>query len=178
MVLRCSICDREFNSQESLSQHAAAKHSDSQTRAVHTSSKISIKTYIIIAVLVLVIVGGYQWYNTREVSSNQYDTFAQCLTEKGALFYGTFWCPHCKEQKKMFGNSIEYVSYIECSTPDGNSQLPVCAAAGIEGYPTWKFADGSELSGKQSFETLSKKTGCAILPPVNITAISNGNITA
>src|SRR3989344_3436349 len=163
MNLRCSICDREFNTVESLQQHAASKHGTEQVHA-RASSKISLKTYFIVALLLLVVVGGYHWYSNREVSSSQYDAFAQCLTEKGALFYGTFWCPHCKDQKKMFGDSIKYVSYVECSTPDGNSQLPVCAAAGIDGYPTWKFADNSTLGGTQSFETLSTKTGCPIIP--------------
>ena len=39
-----------------------------------------------------------------------YDDFAQCLTENDAKMYGAFWCPHCKEQKAMFGSSWKYVS--------------------------------------------------------------------
>ena len=27
----------------------------------------------------------------------KYDTFASCIKESGALFYGAFWCPHCQE---------------------------------------------------------------------------------
>lgn len=33
------------------------------------------------------------------------DTFAQCLKEKDSTFYGAFWCPHCQNQKAMFGKS-------------------------------------------------------------------------
>jgi len=31
-----------------------------------------------------------------------YSEFAKCLTQKGAKMYGTFWCPHCQNQKKEF----------------------------------------------------------------------------
>ena len=61
------------------------------------------------------------------------DAFAKCLTEKGLVMYGAEWCVHCKEQKALFGNSFQYVKYVEC--PD-NTQL--CVAEGINGYPTWK----------------------------------------
>ena len=30
---------------------------------------------------------------------------AEHLTEEGALFYGASWCPHCQEQKLLFGAS-------------------------------------------------------------------------
>lgn len=91
------------------------------------------------------------------------DSFASCLGEKGAVFYGAFWCPHCQNQKKMFGKSEKKLPYVECSTSDGRSQLPICIEKKIEGYPTWEFADGSRLSGEIKLETLAEKTGC-ILP--------------
>ncbi len=91
----------------------------------------------------------------------KYDDFAQCLSDKGAKMYGAYWCPHCKEQKEAFGNSWKYVNYIECSESDG-SQTQECAAAGIKGYPTWEFADGSRESGLMTFNELSAKTGCPL----------------
>ncbi|QQR65205.1 hypothetical protein IPH92_01310 [Candidatus Kaiserbacteria bacterium] len=90
-----------------------------------------------------------------------YDSFAQCITDAGAKFYGTYWCPHCKDQKALFKNSKK-LPYIECSTPNGQGQLPVCTDAKITGYPTWVFTDGSRLSGQQTFETLAEKTNCAV----------------
>ncbi|HEY4504811.1 MAG TPA: hypothetical protein VJI73_03495, partial [Candidatus Paceibacterota bacterium] len=33
------------------------------------------------------------------------DAFANCLKDRGAIFYGAFWCPHCANQKKLFGKS-------------------------------------------------------------------------
>lgn len=114
----------------------------------------------IVAIVVVVAIFGAS--KSPKVTPGQYDAFAQCLTDKEAKMYGAFWCSHCQSQKKMFGTSFEKIKYIECSTPDGNSQLKVCADAKIEGYPTWEFADGTRQSGELSFEVLSQKTGCEL----------------
>ena len=87
--------------------------------------------------------------------------FAQCLTEKGAKMYGAWWCPHCTKQKVLFGNAFDKVTYVECS--DATKQMvPLCVSAGIKNYPTWEFADGSRVTGEQSFAALAQKTGCEV----------------
>ena len=55
---------------------------------------------IIIAGAIVVVVGGIFLLASRP---GQYDNLAQCLTDKGAKFYGAFWCSHCQEQKAEFG---------------------------------------------------------------------------
>ena len=110
----------------------------------------------------VVIIGGVWFLIKANSGPSKYDDFAKCLKDKGAVFYGAFWCPHCQNQKKMFGSSEKFLPYVECSTPDGRSQLPVCNEKQITGYPTWKFADGSRESGEVPLETLSKKTDCPL----------------
>lgn len=90
------------------------------------------------------------------------DGFAQCLKDKGATFYGAFWCPHCQNQKKLFGSSAKLLPYVECSTPSGQSQTQICKDKNIEGYPTWEFADASRESGELSLTRLAEKTGCTL----------------
>ena len=90
---------------------------------------------------------------------------AQCLKDNGAVFYGAFWCSHCQNQKELFGAAAPALPYVECSTPDGYSQTFVCKEKEIKGYPTWRFADGSELDGEQSFATLAEKSGCTAALP-------------
>jgi hypothetical protein len=90
------------------------------------------------------------------------DTFAKCLAASGAKFYGAFWCSHCQAQKLEFGKSVEFMPYVECSTPDGKGQLPVCAAQNITGYPTWVFPDGSRESGEIPLTKLAYKTDCVL----------------
>ena len=126
---------------------------------------ISNKKFVITSIVVLLVIVGFSILlvkNSRNDRSGKYDQFASCLTEKGAKFYGAFWCPHCRTQKKMFGKSIDKVTYIECSTSDGKNQLDVCKEAGIQSYPTWTFSDGSKETGEVSFEKLSEKTGCQL----------------
>ena len=113
-------------------------------------------------VAIVIPLAIYASVSKPKQDSGPSDQFAQCLTDKGAKFYGAFWCSHCISQKKMFGQSFEKINYIECSTPDGKSQIKECEEAGINGYPTWKFADGSKVEGEVSFEVLSQKTGCEL----------------
>ena len=117
---------------------------------------------IIWAIVGIVLVGLTVFVIKAPVKPGELDTFATCLGEKGAKFYGTFWCPHCRNQKALFGKSARLLPYTECSTPDGNSQLQVCKDAKIEGYPTWEFSDGTRLSGEISLETLAEKTSCEL----------------
>ncbi|MEK7194844.1 MAG: thioredoxin domain-containing protein [Patescibacteria group bacterium] len=113
--------------------------------------------------IAIVVIGGIIWLNVRDNGKpGKYDAFAQCLTDKGAVFYGAFWCPHCQNQKKMFGKSEKLLNYVECSTTDGRGQLQVCKDKNVTGYPTWEFADASRLSGEIPLENLAEKTGCVL----------------
>jgi len=105
------------------------------------------------------LIGGTLWYRS---TPGTLDSFAQCLGDQGVTFYGAFWCPHCQNQKALFGKSEKYLPYVECSTPDGKSQLPICDDAGVTGYPTWEFADGSRLGGEIPLATLAEKTNCEL----------------
>lgn len=115
------------------------------------------------AVGVIVLIFGMYMIKTKtDATPGKLDSFAQCLKDKGAVFYGAFWCTHCQNQKAMFGKSVTLLPYVECSTPDGKGQFPICKEKNIEGYPTWIFADGSRLTGEVALETLAEKTGCTL----------------
>lgn len=83
--------------------------------------------------------------------------FATCLTDSGAIFYGTEWCPHCKDQKAMFGSALGNVTFVDC-----DENRDICQKEGIRGYPTWKLKDGSAITGTQPLSTLAEKTGCTL----------------
>ncbi len=84
---------------------------------------------------------------------------AKCITDSGARMFGAEWCGHCKDQKEMFGEHWKHINYIECDSPSG--QAPACALAGIEGYPTWEFGDGSRQGGAIPLSNLAELTGCS-----------------
>lgn len=94
-----------------------------------------------------------------QASSPAIEALASCLTNNGATFYGTERCPHCKDQKKLFGEAISKVNFVDC-----DKNAPSCNAAGVKWYPTWKFADWSELVGTQTLEALADKAGCQFGP--------------
>jgi glutaredoxin len=130
------------------------------------------KEISIIIVALLIILAGAYFLNTPGTSSTKYDQFAQCIKASGTTFYGAFWCPHCKAQKALFGSSVQYLPYVECSTPDGQSQTPICISKGIQSYPTWVFPDGSRLSGEVALADLAAKTSCQ-LPAGDSTATTS-----
>jgi hypothetical protein len=100
--------------------------------------------------------------STTSATPGKYDAFATCLKDKGALFYGAFWCTHCQEEKKLFGSSVKLLPYVECSTADANGQTQICIDKKIQEYPTWIFADGSTLNGTIPLQQLADKTSCVL----------------
>lgn len=73
------------------------------------------------------------------------------LAESGVKMYGAEWCPHCQDQKALFGAAAKRLPYIECSvgTRQGSAQTAACREARITTYPTW------EIAGKRYEEVLS-----------------------
>lgn len=93
---------------------------------------------------------------------------AQHLKQKNAKMYSAYWCPHCHEQKELFGKeAYNLVGSIECA-PDGrNSQTALCQKVqpDIEkqtgqafGFPTWEI-DGKFYPGTQTLEKLADLSG-------------------
>ena len=83
---------------------------------------------------------------------------AEHLKSSGAKMYGASWCPHCQQQKEMFGRSVNRLPYIECS-PGGRTapQASECRDANIKTYPTW-FIDGKPIEEVMSLKQLSELT--------------------
>lgn len=120
------------------------------------------KNVIWTLIVALVLIGLAVALYFVPASAGEYDEFATCLEEKEAKFFGTFWCPSCQKQKALFGKSSKKLPYIECSTPDGKSQLKECTDLGIDAYPTWEFVDGERMVGIIPLEDLAEKTGCSL----------------
>ncbi len=126
-------------------------------------------TYIIVGLL---IIGGFVWLINSPGKPGKYDAFAQCIKAKNVTFFGAFWCPHCQAEKARFGKSAQYLPYVECSNPDGQSQTQVCIKNQITTYPTWEFptttgptatTTGKErVVGELELGDLATKTSCTL----------------
>jgi len=108
----------------------------------------------------LVLVGAWcaGWY----YRTHRYDAFAKCLAAHQVKMYGLYWCPHCADQKEMFGASFKYVPYVECAIK-GSNEMPVqCKIVGVKQFPAWQFGMDPPKEGVLSLEALSDKTGCSL----------------
>jgi|SRR5579863_2195255 hypothetical protein len=116
---------------------------------------------LVYAVVLLLLVGAYG--AGRYYRNHKYDSFAKCLASKQAKMYGLYWCPHCADQKAMFGSSFHYVPYVECAIgPPGKELASECKIAGVRLFPSWQFGMDPPKEGVLSLQALSEKTGCAL----------------
>lgn len=147
----CKLCNKKFETEESLSQHNLSKHSVTEIK----KEKIQIKKYLLIAAVIVAFgIIAYTFY-FRAQQPGQYDDFAKCLTEKGAIIYGNDFCDYTTKQRSMFGNSKKYLNYIGCA---GGTE---CDLKKVKITPTWEI-NGTMYEGVQSFDKLSALSGCKI----------------
>ena len=88
---------------------------------------------------------------------------ANHLSQSGAVMYGAHWCPHCADQKAMFGDAAAQVPYVECDAGGENPQPELCQAKNLQGYPTWEV-EGELYPGVQSLDALANLSGFAAQP--------------
>jgi hypothetical protein len=110
---------------------------------------------------ILILLAG-AFIGGRYYRNHKYDSFAKCLAAKQAKMYGLYWCPHCIEQKQMFGDAFHYVPYVECAIKDSKEEAAECKVAGVKLFPSWQFGMEPPKEGVLSLETLSDKTGCGL----------------
>jgi uncharacterized membrane protein len=81
---------------------------------------------------------------------------AKHLTSIGAVKYGAYWCPHCYEQKQLFGKeAFAEINYVECAPEGKNPQPQKCVDAKIRAFPTW-IINGQLYEGTQTLDQLAK----------------------
>lgn len=150
MENRCNLCNKDFDTNTGLEQHNLAKH------AVKSSKPINFRKYFLFTAVGLIILFSALTVSSYMKSPGEYDDFAKCLTEKGAVVYGNNLCSYTGKQLNFFGKSKEYLNYIRCEKND-----KLCDEKGVKITPTWEF-EGKTYSGVQTFEALARITGCEI----------------
>lgn len=98
--------------------------------------------------------------NNGPKEPGKYADVAQCLTEKGVIMYGAYWCPHCQEQKQDFGDDVQFITYQECDDSGEDGDHKACLDAGVTSYPTWHFPGQGNLVGKSPIFVLAKLANC------------------
>ena len=85
---------------------------------------------------------------------------ANHLKAVDAVMYGAWWCPHCHDQKAVFGaEAAAVIPYVECAEDGKNSQTKLCRSESqVTGFPTWKI-NGEFYPGAQSLDRLAELSG-------------------
>lgn len=121
------------------------------------------KAGIITAVITIVLLAGGIYLMSQQgrpvEASESVHKLAACMSEKNVTMYGAYWCPHCRNQKAMFGDAFEKVKYVECT-----QETKTCTEKQVESYPTWIYQDGTRTMGEQPLEKLAEKSGCEYTP--------------
>ncbi len=130
-------------------------------------------------VVLTVLIGGLIWSNsvdpsnavdisnsTEKVSpaittfsSPQKIKFAKFLSDNNVKMFSAYWCPHCHDQKQLFGKkAVKNLTVIECAQDGKNNQYKLCREKQIEGFPSWEI-NGEIYSGVQDLNDLAIITG-------------------
>lgn len=132
-------------------------------------------SFIVAAIVTVGVLGLYATTNGKTVASSDgqlppvvvsistpdTEALATHLTATGAKEYGAFWCPHCHEQKELFGKSAAAkLNYVECDPKGANAQTDLCRQVGITSFPTWEI-DRKLYPGVQPLDQLADLSGYA-----------------
>ena len=92
-------------------------------------------------------------------SSPQKVKFAKFLNENNIVMYSAYWCPHCHDQKQLFGKeAVKELKVIECAKDGKDNQYELCQTKGISGFPSWEI-NGEIYSGTRDLNDLAAATG-------------------
>ena len=90
------------------------------------------------------------------ISSASANQLAEHLNKIGAVKYSAYWCPHCHDQRELFGKEASSkLNIIECAEDGKNNQSELCKAKGINGFPSWEI-NGRIESGVKSLAELAE----------------------
>ncbi|MBI4457949.1 vitamin K epoxide reductase family protein [Candidatus Uhrbacteria bacterium] len=96
--------------------------------------------------------------------TRDYSILAQCLTGQGASMYGSYICPACAKQKRLFGAAFNFIDEVECHPRGPEPQVERCVAKRIAKTPTWIQERGGvearRIEGVWTPEELAEMFGC------------------
>jgi len=91
-------------------------------------------------------------------SSTQKVKFAKYLRANDIAMYTAYWCPHCHDQKQLFGKeAVKQLNVIECAQDGKDNQYELCREKEIDGFPSWEI-NGEIYSGVRDLNDLAIMT--------------------
>ena len=126
-------------------------------------------------VFLTVLIGGLIWSNSVDpsnaidiskstekvspaittTSSPQKIKFAKFLSDNNIKMFSAYWCPHCHDQKQLFGKkAVKELTIVECAQDGKDNQYKLCREKKIEGFPSWEI-NGQIYSGVKDLNDLA-----------------------
>ncbi|MBL7051868.1 MAG: vitamin K epoxide reductase family protein, partial [Nanoarchaeota archaeon] len=119
----------------------------------------------IFTIIIIINLLPFLFFNTVQAEQN-YNDFAQCLTDSGLVIYSSSQCGACAYQEDLFGDSYELLNVVECHPASEDYNPELCNEREISATPTWILeVEGEEFEreiGYQNFEQLSSWASCEI----------------
>ena len=92
-------------------------------------------------------------------SSPQKIKFAKFLSDNNIKMFSAYWCPHCHDQKQLFGKkAVKELTIVECAKDGKDNQYELCREKEIQGFPSWEIK-GEIFSGVKDLNDLAIITG-------------------
>lgn len=127
-------------------------------------NKINMRIVAPVIIAGLLATGITYFAQTGTVTKTDNTPLAQCLNDKGVVYYKSVRCSNCKRQEKLFGEAYKMLNSVEChpDEPDGNPQL--CLQKKVDRTPTFILEPQNQeikrLEGLQPLEVLADFAGC------------------
>ena len=113
-----------------------------------STKRYLINTITIIIVIAIIIVLVVIRNNPTTTTTKE---IAECIGEK-AILYTQLGCHACETQEKIFGDTYQYLTVIDCWYEQDK-------CSGITTTPTWKIKN-KNYEEIQTIKKLQKLTGC------------------
>lgn len=114
-----------------------------------------IKTYILLAIIVILIIIGIFTYRAITNQENIDKETLSCIANK-SIVYSSSICEACKYQKDILGEDYKSFQEIDCFS-DEEKQL--CIDTNISRTPTWVI-NNTQFIGVKTLKELKELTGC------------------
>lgn len=114
----------------------------------------------------LAAAGIMYFSQTGIVVKKDYSEFAQCLNEKGVVYYKSVRCSTCRRQEALLGPAYSKLNSVECHPEGENPRVELCLDKKISKTPTFLIEqNGLEIKraeGLQQIKDLASFAGCAV----------------
>ncbi|MBU1975479.1 MAG: hypothetical protein KKG59_03685 [Nanoarchaeota archaeon] len=126
-----------------------------KTKKTVGKNKVKTAHYVIGLIVIIAIVSIASISFPKGDGPEEKELLAKCLTEKGYKLAGTSWCGHCKNQRDMFGEALQFIDYHDC-----DDEAEWCQEMGVKAYPTWISPLGTATAGVKDFDLLRQISEC------------------